>query len=90
MNGLIPFVIYMNFYIVALKFSNIGIDEPIWVIAIMSSYFCLSVTKIIICNLVKVEFSIFDDFHLSVPILVSTIAYPMNWVYWKQDEKYLS
>jgi hypothetical protein len=39
---------------------------------------------------VKVEFSIFDDFHLTVPILISTIAYPMNWVYWKQDEKLLS
>ena len=90
LEGLIPFIIYMNFYIIALLFSNIAFEEPIWVFSIMSSYFVLSSTKTIICNLVKVDFSIFDDFHLTVPILVSTIAYPLNSVYLKQDEKLLS
>lgn len=81
LEGLLPLVIFTNFFLVAIYFSNIALQEPIWVIMIMSSYFGLSTTKIIICNLVKVEFSIFDDFHLTVPILISTVAYPLNWIY---------
>ena len=88
--GILPLIIFTNFYCVALYFSNIALQEPIWVIMIASAFFCLSTTKIIICNLVKVDFSIFDDFHLCLPILISTFAYPLNWMYWRQDEKMLT
>ena len=88
--GILPLIIFANFYCVALYFSNIALQEPIWVIMIASAFFCLSTTKIIICNLVKVDFSIFDDFHLCLPILISTFAYPLNWMYWRQDEKMLT
>jgi len=90
LEGLIPWIICVNFYLSCLTFSDIAISEPIWCVGVLTAYFCLSASKIIMCNLVKVSFSIFDDFHLSVPILISTFAYPLNWMYLKQDEKLMT
>ena len=81
--GILPWMICITFYVSGLAFSNIAMNEPVWCIATMSAYYCMCCSKIIICNLTKVNFSIFDDFHLSVPILVATASYPLNWMFWK-------
>lgn len=90
LEGLVPWIICINFYISCLAFSDIAVSEPIWCVGIMTTYFCLGATKIIICNLVKVKFSIFDDFHLTLPILIATILYPLNWMYLRYDEKLMT
>ena len=44
----------------------------------VAPFFCLCASRIIIATVAKQKFHTFDDFHLSIPILLSTAIFPIN------------
>ena len=44
----------------------------------VAPFFCLCASRIIIASVAKQKFHTFDDFHLSIPVLISIAIFPIN------------
>jgi len=76
--GLIPPFLMILYIFVAFAYTSMAWSAPSVVLFVAGTYFCLSVTKMIISTVTKQRCTIFDDLHLSVPFLISIIALPAN------------
>lgn len=89
LEGLLPIAICSVFLWSSLCFSQIAWTKPIYAFLPMSMYFSLNCSRVIIATVTKKEFSIFIDFHLSVPILLSTLSVPSNHAFKVLKEEHL-
>lgn len=88
LEGLLPIVICAMFLWTSLSFSEIAWTKPIFIMVPMTFYFGLNSSRCIIATVTKQEFSIFKDFHLSLPILCGIIAIPANQAFgWIKEEQ---
>jgi hypothetical protein len=81
LEGLLPMALCTVFMWSSLAFSNIAWTKPIYFFAPMSFYFSLNCSRVIIATVTKQEYTVFKDFHLTIPIILSTIAIPVNHAY---------
>ena len=89
LEGLLPIAICSLFLYTSLCFSDIAWTKPIYTFVPMSMYFSLNCSRVIISTVTKQEFSVFIDFHLSIPILLSILAVPINQTFERFPEESL-
>ena len=88
--GLMPPVICLIHLHVCFKYVNITWQIPAAVLFIIGPYFCLSATKLLLCNVTLQRCSIFHDFHLQIVFLSQIALFPIfNNVAsaWTKDER---
>ena len=81
MAGLWPIIIMTTFVLSAFTFSTEAWNSPALVIFTAGPFFCLCCTRIIIASVSKTQFSLTYDKHLTIPILLATIIFPLNSLY---------
>ena len=78
LEGLLPIVLCTIYMISAHTFSVIAWEKPIYIFGSMSFFYSLNASRVIIATVTKKKFSIFIDFHLSLPIILGIILFPLN------------
>jgi hypothetical protein len=81
MGGLWPIIIMTTFVFSAFTFSNEAWRSPALVIFTVGPFFCLCCTRIIIASVSKTQFSLTYDKHLTIPIFLSTVIFPINFMF---------
>ena len=76
--GLIPIFLSILFIISSHSFSIIAWEKPIYVFGSMSFFFSLNCSRIIIATVTKKRYSVFKNFHLTLPMLLGIFAFPLN------------
>ena len=78
LEGLLPIVICTLYMVSAHTFSVIAWEKPIFVFTSMAFFYSLNASRVIISTVTKKKFSIFIDFHLTLPIVIGILAFPLN------------
>lgn len=78
MTGLLPLLINFLFLFSIFTFTEEAIRCPALVIFTIGPFFTLCASRLIIATVSKTDFSILDDIHLSLPILVSIPLFMLN------------
>jgi hypothetical protein len=76
--GLLPMALCSMFLWSSLSFSEIAWTKPIFALAPIFFYFSLNCSRCIIATVTKQEYSVFIDFHLTLPIICCIIIIPAN------------
>jgi len=59
-------------------FSMIAWEKPIFVFLPLTFFFSLNASRVIIATVTKKKYSIFHDFHLTLPLIIGILAFPLN------------
>jgi hypothetical protein len=78
LEGLLPIALCVLYMVSAHSFSVIAWEKPIFVFTSMTFFYSLNASRVIIATVTKKKFSIFNDFHLTMPIILGTLAFPLN------------
>lgn len=78
LEGLLPVVLSVLYMTSAHIFSVVAWEKPIYVFMSLTFFFSLNASRMIIATVTKKRFSIFNDFHLTIPIILGILAFPIN------------
>ena len=78
MAGLVPLAFIAAGMVSCFSYSSEAWTSPALVIFLIGPFFSLCCTRIIIASVSKTPFDMFEHFHLSMPMVISIMIFPLN------------
>ena len=76
--GLLPLPVMALSMAAQLKFSKEAWSSPTLLVFTIGPFFTLCCTRVIIASVSKTRLQLFENLHLSIPILLSIVVFPIN------------
>ena len=73
-----PNAVLLAYYYSLYKYSDMLWTRPALSLITFAPFFCLSISRLIVSTVSKTKFTLFKNIHLSIPIIVSILIFPIN------------
>jgi hypothetical protein len=79
--GLLPNTVLLMYYYLLYNYSDALWTHPALSLIAIGPFFTGSCARLIVSTVSKARFSLFDEFHLSLPTVLSLVIFPANKIY---------
>lgn len=76
--GFAPNFIFVLYFAIVYFFSDLLWTHPAMILINIAPFFTLCTARLIVCTVGKVTFNMLEDLHLSLPMLLSLVIFPLN------------
>ena len=76
--GLAPNLVFIVYYLSLFLYSDLLWTYPALSLLNLAPFFCLATSRLIVSTVAKMKFTLLREIHLSLPMLLTIVIFPLN------------